>query len=626
MNNLFVMFFCLAFTFQAFSEMVLDLKSGEYTNISKEEKEELQRKKDAEDKLKKEKKREHDSRLLRFVLPEDTMSKEQWEEETKKNPWKKWVFHKGIVTNDFINSSSNVVVITFLDYEGAARDNIKDINVIREKYKLCCVLHPGDKYIETRDGKNGVRLASYLQIHEYCDDAKKYYGLKYMDGDLDGDGIPSWDEVKGRNIVIKYKNCSSNLFVITKMGMKDTDMDGIDDNDEIFGKNGFVTDPTNPDTDGDSILDGADKYPTYSCESTDSKLMPVEWAEYWSRGAKDLYEKLLIADADPDGDGFTNKEEKRIDLNPTVADKETIIIFPKNPRLRNISGERYEGYFNVLINTNIMSYLQTSIDLWDSEIMSSLHIKYLDSEPLRSKVFKGKNLYSMNLLDRKKDSLFAHVQPMAVHKFKFVFSKDGPFSDINVNISCKIPFLYENEKNYKEICSKNISFKTCYSKFFKPEEPKIPKLLYPKPDQYFIEDKSVPCKWERDMESFWRGHPEICYMPCYDVFPDNKCSSFKYHFSFNEIVGSMVCYAWDLATIKLDKYEFTTWAYGSCLSYFNNITVISDYIPVFRTRRLTLDSTFVFKPDTLRNIRLQAKYGKKRFKKNDEEIKIHEKN
>ncbi|MBO7447004.1 hypothetical protein J6U78_01610 [bacterium] len=626
MNNLFVMFFCLAFTFQAFSEMVLDLKSGEYTNISKEEKEELQRKKDAEDKLKKEKKREHDSRLLRFVLPEDTMSKEQWEEETKKNPWKKWVFHKGIVTNDFINSSSNVVVITFLDYEGAARDNIKDINVIRDKYKLCCVLHPGDKYIETRDGKNGVRLASYLQIHEYCNDAKKYYGLKYMDEDWDGDGIPSWDEVKGRNIVIKYKNCSSNLFVITNMGMKDTDMDGIDDNDEIYGKNGFVTDPTNPDTDGDGIPDGADKYPTYSCESLNPKSMPVEWAEYWSRGEKDLYDKLLIADADPDGDGFTNKEEKRIDLNPTVANRETIIIFPKNPRLRNISGDKYEGYFNVLINTNIMLYLQTSVDSWNDEIMSSLRIKYLGSEPLRSKVFKSKNLYSMNLFDKKNDSLFAHVQPMAVHRFKFAFSKDGPFSDINATIVCKIPFLYENEKNYKEICTESISFKTCYSKFFKPEEPKIPKLLYPRPDQYFIEEKNISCKWERDMESSWRGYPEICYMPCYDVFPDNKCGSFKYRSSFNEIVGSMVCYAWNLATIKLDKYEFTTWALGASLSYFNNITVISYYIPIFRTRRLTLDSTFVFKPDTLRNIRLQAKYGKKRFKKNDEEIKIHEKN
>lgn len=626
MRSLFVLLFCLIFSFPVFPEWVWDLDSGEYVNLSKEEihkkNEELQRKKEAEEKLNYEKKRELFFQNLKssFFLPEDKMSKEEWEAEIKRNPWRKWVLKKNIVTNDYVNASSNVVVITFLDYEGAAKDGVKDINVIREKYQLCCVLHPGDKYVETKDGKNGVRLAGYLQVHEYCSDAKKYYGLKLMERDLDNDGIASWDEIKGTNIVVKYKNCSSNLFVITKIWRRDTDDDGIDDNDEITGKNGFVTDPTNPDTDGDGIPDGADKYPTYACESSDPKLMPVEWAQYWSRGDKELYEKLLLADADPDGDGFTNKEEKMMDLNPNVADKDTIIIFPKEPRLRNVRGNKYEGYFNVLINTNIMLYLEAEPD-WD--VRAS--IKYLNSVPLRNKIFKGKNLFSMRLLDRINGSVFAKVQPMTVHKFKVVFEKDGLFRDVDIDIRCKVPFVFENENVYKIITRSFFTFETCYGNFFEPEEPKIPKLLSPLPDQYFIEEDEISCKWERDDISNWQGYPNRFHFHCYDVFPDDKSDNFKYHSSYGDFGSAFITYGWDGIKIKLQKYEFTTWALGTRVSYFETISALGDYIPIFRTRRLTLDSSFVFKPDTLRNVRLQAKYGKARFKVVNERIKEYEK-
>ena len=626
MKNVYLFILAVVINFSGFSEMIIDFDSGEYVEISKEEFQTIRKKDGLENN---EEKKNIEVNRLKLFLPEDTMSKEEWAEEIKINPWKKWTLCNDIVTNDFTNTSSNVVVITFLDYDGAKKDGIKDIKIVRDKYRLCCVLHPGDKYIETSDGKNGVRLASYLQIHEFCADAKKYCGFKYMDIDWDGDGISSWDEVRGTNIVVQYKNCSSNLFVFTRMISRDTDRDGIDDNDEISGKNGFITDPTNPDTDGDDIPDGIDKHPTYACESIDPKFMPAEWAEYWSGEDKSLFDKLLLADADPDGDGFTNKEEKMMGLNPKFTDSDLIIFSPKNPVLKNVKGNKYIGYFNFLINTNIMTSVQISTAARENLMLSSPEIKYLGSVPLRNRVFKGENLFKMSARDYKTHSFSARVQPMTMHKFKVTYSKNGIFNEeFRVNVRCRNHSPRENDDTFKEFTAKNVIFRTCYGRFLEPPEPKkIPKLLKPVSDQYFIGEDKVSCKWERSEEDlFWRAYPTVYYMTCYDVFLDNKCKSYKYHLNFYDGLRNESICGWNTISLKYEKYEFTTRAIGCGLSYLSNMKISGDYVPVFKTRILTLDSSFVFKPDTLRNIRLQAKYGKDKYERNTKEIKKYENN
>ena len=263
------------FAINAYCEMVLDFETGEYYKITDEE---ARVRKEAELKKKQDNAKGADQKkrtVLPMTLPEDEMTKEEWQNEIKKNPWQKWVFLKEKpITRDFVNTSSNVMVITFLDYEGAERDGVTDMNVIKEKYHLCCVLHPGDKYVETHDGKNGFRFARYLQAHQYCEEAKLYSGLKFMDvnKDEDEDGIESWDEIKGLKIKLKVNNEIKEKLIFTKAGIKDTDKDGIIDGDEVYGKNGFVTDPTDPDTDGDGIPDKYDKNPLYACKSSDPKL------------------------------------------------------------------------------------------------------------------------------------------------------------------------------------------------------------------------------------------------------------------------------------------------------------------------------------------------------------------
>ena len=637
MKKFSLFFISIIISLSAFSDFVLDLKSGEYIDIPREV---LQAKKEKEAKEKWERKKEQALKELQLVLPEDKVSKEEWAEEIKKNPWKEWKLYKNLVTNDFVNTTSNVLVITFLDYEGAAKDGIDNINVIREKYKLCCVLHPGDKYVETHDGQNGVRLASYLQVNKFCDEAKQYYGFKCMDKDWDGDGLSAWDEVKGTNIVVKYKNCSSNLFVVTFDGSKDTDRDGINDNDEISGKNGFVTDPSNPDTDGDGIPDGSDKFPTYSCESKDPKFMPEEWAEYWSKQGKFSYDKLILADADPDGDGFTNRDEKLLGLDPNMPDRDFIIISPSEKFLNNVKKNTYVGYFNFLVNTNILTTVQIVTYDWDDSLFGRPEIKYMGSFPLHEKVFKDEYLFRMSSRDRESHSFFARVQPMAIHRFKVTCVRKGIFhkrfinsSSFSVTIGCMNHRARENDRTFKQFPYGTADFRVHYSKFMElPPPKKIPKLISPVRDQYFINEEKIPCEWETEEnpvytegsdEYNWRSSSDLQSVPTHEVFLDAACKNYPYDVKFS--------YGYPYERLKSSEVlhfpreeVFSTYAIGCCITGLNDVRLLSEYTPVFKTRRLTLDSTFVFKPASLREIRLQAKYGKKNYQRILEERKKYE--
>ena len=445
------------------------------------------------------------------------------EEEVKKNPWQKWVFKKGIVTNDFVNTSSNVVVVTFLDYEGAAQNDVSDIKTIRDKYKLCCVLHPGDKYVETHDGKNGFRFARYLQAHSFCKYAKLDYGLKYMDfRDFDRDGIGNWEEIKGINLKLKINNNIEEKQIFTNPNNKDSDDDGIKDGDEVHGKNGFVTDPTNPDTDGDGIPDNEDKNPLISCKSSNPQIMPIEWAEYWSKGDQTLLKKLIPVNGDCDNDGFTNSEEKLMETDPTVPNKGKIIVFPKHLVLNNICDDKYEGEFNVLINTNVMTEISLSTGSWNQPSKNYPGIKYITSTPLRKEMFKWKSLYSEAVRDSKPHHKFAVVQPMTIHKFKLSYKKDGWFKDLHLLISCYN--VDHSEDNYKLIARKTLEFRTQFDKFYMPERiPEVPKIVKPSPDYYFFSKELIDCEWtDTNIHYPWRSSLLVKHLQRNKVFLDKN--------------------------------------------------------------------------------------------------------
>lgn len=605
------------FAINAYCEMVLDFKTGEYYKITDEE---ARVRKEAELKKKQDNAKGADQKkrtVLPMTLPEDEMTKEEWQNEIKKNPWQKWVFLKEKpITRDFVNTSSNVMVITFLDYEGAERDGVTDMNVIKEKYHLCCVLHPGDKYVETHDGKNGFRFARYLQAHQYCEEAKLYSGLKFMDvnKDEDEDGIESWDEIKGLKIKLKVNNEIKEKLIFTKAGIKDTDKDGIIDGDEVYGKNGFVTDPTDPDTDGDGIPDKYDKNPLYACKSSDPKIMPNEWAEYWSKGDQTLFRKLLEANGDCDKDGFTNAEEKLLETDPTVPNKEKIIYFPKHLVLKNIKDDEYEAEFNFLINTNVMTEVNLYSGSWSVNSRNCPRIKYLTSVPLHDKIFKMQYLYKEIIRDSKPHYKFAVVQPMTIHKYKIFFKKDGWFDHSSVGICC---YNVDHKVEYKEIESKPLTFNVELSKSYLPETyPKVPEILKPACDSYFFKDSSCTIELPHDWIKFpWDIYLKVATLQRNKVFLDKN---FRYKDGFLGRAGWPISVFGEKTIVYKGKDfpdEFLAVCFGVALENKQKIRLLGKYVPTFRTRRLTEDSSFVFKPDTMRNIRLQAKYGKKYYQK-----------
>lgn len=607
------------FAFFACGELVLDFESGEYYEISEEEakaKKETEERKRLEDENNKEyqiRKRNYNP----MTLPEDEMTKEEWKEEVKNNPWQKWVFKKGIVTNDFVNTSSNVVVITFLDYEGAAQNGVSDIKTIREKYKLCCVLHPGDKYVETHDGKNGFRFARYLQAHDYCKQARHFKGLKIMDiKDFDGDGVGNWDEIKGYKLKLVINNKIKEKLIFTDPRFQDTDCDNIKDGDEVYGKNGFITDPTDPDTDGDGIPDNEDKNPLVSCISNNPQNMPIEWAEYWSKGDSALLKKLIPVNGDCDNDGFTNAEEKMMETDPTVPNKEKMIVFPKHLVLNNIGDDQYEGEFNVLINTNVMTEISLNTGSWYDTTRKHPGIKYISSTPLHKNIFKWKSLYSESVRDSKSYFKFAVVQPMTVHKFKIIYKKEGWFEDLDTRIMC---YNVDNSRdNFNLISDINLIFKTEFEKYYPPEKtPEVPKIIKPSPDFYFFSNEQIDCEWtDTNVHYPWEIDLLVHNMLQYQPFLDKR-NGFKYQDEFYDYLsfGSGSSYK-NFAIYKENADgEFLALAFGLRIRHTKKIYSLGEYIPLFRTRRLTEDSSFVFKPDTMRNIRLQAKYGKENCQK-----------
>ena len=614
-----ICFLICFFTSNLYCKMVLDFAAGEYYQISDDE---AKVRKGSEEKTKQEgesfKSIDNNRKTLpQMTLPEDEMTKEEWEKEIIKNPWQKWVFLKEKpITHDYVNTSSNVVVITFLDYEGADRDGVKDMKIISEKYRLCCVLHPGDKYVETHDGKNGFRFARYLQAHQYCEEAKQYGGLKYMDcfNDFDKDGLGNWDELKGIKLKLKIDNKTKETLIFPNPCNRDTDFDGIKDGDEVHGQNGFVTDPTTPDTDGDGIPDKEDKNPLVSCKSNNPQIIPDEWAEYWSRGDKELQKRLLDANGDYDQDGLSNFYENQFETDPTTPNREKIIIFPKHLSLQGINDNEYESEFNILINTNVMTEISVSSGSWNDHSRFYPCIKYISSTPLNIKLFKWKSLYSEVVRDSKAHYKFAVVQPMSIHKFKISYKKEGWFEDKHIGIQCYN--VDHSEDNYNLIEEKHIRFLTKFSKFHMPEKmSEIPKIIKPSPDSYFFYGDPITCEWTDIIKYPWETYMPRKLHQKNNVFLDKD---FSYKDRFVDDSGwAQEPYGKNYVVCNLDylKDEFLSVSLGVEIRHVQNIYLLGEYVPVFRTRRLTEDCSFVFKPDTMRNIRLQAKYGKDNYQK-----------
>ncbi|QCE40326.1 gliding motility-associated C-terminal domain-containing protein [Psychroserpens sp. NJDZ02] len=126
-------------------------------------------------------------------------------------------------------------------------------------------------------------------------------------GDTDSDGDGVLDSIEIANSTDPNDECDYNIVDITEdiTAVTDCDNDGLTDEEEITGvddpittdtPNGIVTDPTNPDSDGDGVLDG-----TEGTNNTD----PNNECDY---NVADITVEITAV-TDCDNDGLTDEEE-----------------------------------------------------------------------------------------------------------------------------------------------------------------------------------------------------------------------------------------------------------------------------------------------------------------------------
>jgi hypothetical protein len=342
----------------------------------------------------------------------------------EKQPWRKICFDNNSITDsDYINKSSNSVVIAVLNYEKVKKDGVKEPKIFNDKYKLNLLLLPGDKYHKMNDDGNGVRMASYEWANGKREELISKHELNsLLASDEDKDGLSFLEEMKGTNLVLKLDDVDKNVWVATSPICNDTDGDGLSDFEELRGVKGFVTDPFEPDTDQDGIPDGSDKNPLVKCKSADQDRMPQEWIDYLCKGDNEKSKLLMFTKGDPDEDGLTNEQEMLFKTNPLKAEKEKVIFFPKKPLLRFDGKSAYSCEVNLYLNQSepAICQLWTSTDGFGKKgNIDNLKIKYVSSRPFRGKAAPMGKL--LNQFKFKNQYMAAKIEPRIIHTFLIIF-------------------------------------------------------------------------------------------------------------------------------------------------------------------------------------------------------------
>lgn len=166
-----------------------------------------------------------------------------------------------------------------------------------------------------------------------------------VDDDPDMDGLVNSQETSGSaNPWVGGVNVGTPGTETTDWCAADSDLDGINDGDEISAINGSVTDPNNPDTDGDGFSDGSEV--AASTDPLDNQSTPTEWRRdlcgYWKFDGDLTDSEFLGADGVMQGLGTTEvyatgQFGQAIDL--TKADEQRVEISGDENYFDSVGGD-----------------------------------------------------------------------------------------------------------------------------------------------------------------------------------------------------------------------------------------------------------------------------------------------
>lgn len=504
--------------------------------------------------------------------------------------WKKVVVYDGgIITNDFINTTSNRLVITVLDYAKAKRNGISDLQSIFANYQLNLMLLPGDKYHLMNDGGNGVRMEKYLQAHKFSDDMTKKntnYNRVLKD---------EYKKHTVTNVIIKTEEYSKNLTIVPAAG--DIDSDGITTHVEILGRRGFVTDPTNSDTDNDGIPDKHDKEPLTKCKSENPEQMPVEWCKYRCKGKNENINLLLPAKSDPDNDGIINEYEKILYTDPLKEDGK-IICFPDQPVFEHQQDDTYVAYLNVYVNYDEpVTLIVLSFNQHYNIPEDTPSISYVSSTPLgwEPSIFKG--LFHERRFLKKYYRLVADVQPKTIHTF--AITDKGHKIRFSKTIEV---FAYSREQERKAYDNTSLGHRWIrawrledYSPWPDPDYwPTPPESAFPKADYIYKDYSKIVFRHEPFPERNKGWHTDTNDIIQIGVNACSPTSIDKYDVVPKPL--QLVDNGFEKSKTKIISYKYFD-------PYFGVHCINSKYFPIFKEERVDENSEFVFKGKTVREIK-----------------------
>lgn len=533
--------------------------------------------------------------------------KSEYEKSLRISPFKKIVFYDGgLVTNDFINTTSNRLMITVVDWEKAKLDGINKRDAISKNYLLKLMLLPGDKYHEMNDGDNGIRMPMYLQAQKLC---------KEVNDSLSGDkyrylneynGLTLMDVYRQYDMDIKLEDCVRKVSFVPIWYSEDADSDGIIDFDEIKGANSFVTDPTDPDTDRDGIPDKDDKNPLVKCKSQTPDLMPYEWAEYFSKGDTGKIELLLPANADPDNDGLTNEQEKILHTDPLKKNEGKLIVFPKEQCVK----PKGSGKINVYLNCDFPVVLK----VWtvDSPMgTSDRYPKVYESDitPLGWKPSPFKKMFNKRRL-RCKEGYFitADVHPKTIYSFT-VNTTDDRYDNF-VRVAAYKRDEYHDGESVGRIGSERLILDKYrdYSPWSDSDFwPDSPKLISPRNDDVFTNLFTIGFKYADFPEKYKGWNKFSIFLTRFPKF--SPCGPTKYAYNVKYFKSKDLCLSNNYDNSEINhpnefKDEETFLCYFVfCDPFFCWPALRSETKVIFKENRVRKDNPFVFEGDTVKAIK-----------------------
>jgi len=145
--------------------------------------------------------------------------------------------------------------------------------------------------------------------------------------DTDDDNLGDNNDINGVDIQINIDGEASQTIntSATDPLNPDSDNDGVLDGIEVYGlaPYGFVTDPNNPDTDGDGVIDGQDSNPLGITDANGDGIAD-EWVDFWQNQisqwgySSSWLTSIENPNADTDGDGISNRDEYENGTVPIV--------------------------------------------------------------------------------------------------------------------------------------------------------------------------------------------------------------------------------------------------------------------------------------------------------------------